>query len=498
MDTPTTDFPIDTNGRMLVPATFINTDNRLRQVFLNIDELAADIAENGLIQPIVIERSGKLVDGHRRFKALTEVLNYEAVPCVYKDSESSAHSKIMEIMANIAREDFTWQERVLGIVEVHELTQREQIKKREKWTREQTAELMKMSRASVNNAIWLAELIRAGDKEIIEAAGVREALDILIKRREDEANKRLAQLTLGPGAAAKTKQPAAKPGTSVKTTVISDILGEDDGFVRGPVARKDFSQLSVQVSADDDPTGQDSPEHVVPLSRMIVNMDCVEFGLAQPAGFCDHIITDIPYGTNTDFQSGISEEVAREHTVEGNIELYNRMFPMFVHALKDKGFVVMWYDLDHHQRLTDLALKYGFSVQRWPLLWCKTDQCKNDAANQNFTKNYEVAMVLRKGNASLTVPQNTSYFHCASDRIARQLGHPYAKPLELWRWVYSATTLIGQTVFDPFCGVGSSLLAATEHGLRPLGCEKVEEHYNKCIVHVADKYKQVLQKVRFE
>ncbi len=44
----------------------------------------------------------------------------------------------------------------------------------------------------------------------------------------------------------------------------------------------------------------------------------------------------------------------------------------------------------------------------------------------------------------------------------RPRDHPTQKPLRLARWALLASTLEGDLVFDPFCGTGTTAVAAKE------------------------------------
>jgi site-specific DNA-methyltransferase (adenine-specific) len=56
-------------------------------------------------------------------------------------------------------------------------------------------------------------------------------------------------------------------------------------------------------------------------------------------------------------------------------------------------------------------------------------------------------------------------------RLAPERGseHPAPFPKELPARAIEATD--AATVFDPFCGSGSTLIAALDHGKRAMGCE---------------------------
>lgn len=54
--------------------------------------------------------------------------------------------------------------------------------------------------------------------------------------------------------------------------------------------------------------------------------------------------------------------------------------------------------------------------------------------------------------------------------------HPTQKPVRLMQALVELTTQPGQIVFDPFCGSGSTLVAARNVGRHYLGCDIAEEH----------------------
>lgn len=56
------------------------------------------------------------------------------------------------------------------------------------------------------------------------------------------------------------------------------------------------------------------------------------------------------------------------------------------------------------------------------------------------------------------------------------LRHPTEKPVDLLRELIESSSRIGETVLDPFAGVGSTLVAARLEGRRAIGIE-IEEKY---------------------
>lgn len=71
------------------------------------------------------------------------------------------------------------------------------------------------------------------------------------------------------------------------------------------------------------------------------------------------------------------------------------------------------------------------------------------------------------------------FYYCAKASKAERgegNGHPTVKPIALMRWLVRLVTPPGGRVFDPFCGSGSTLLAAREEGRRSTGIEISPEY----------------------
>src|SRR3972149_2058151 len=90
------------------PIDKIKVGERFRKDLGNIEELAANIKEEGLYHPIVITSSGDLVIGRRRLKAY-ELLGEKEIPVNVLDLDSPIKSEYTE---NVMRKDFTPSEKV--------------------------------------------------------------------------------------------------------------------------------------------------------------------------------------------------------------------------------------------------------------------------------------------------------------------------------------------------------------------------------------------------
>jgi ParB/RepB/Spo0J family partition protein len=484
----------DSNRRFLVPTSSILEGDRLRADYGDLDGLAESIRTQGLIHPIVITVDGKLIAGGRRLHAMRDVLKWEEVPVTYFECADETTLRILEVEENVRRKDMTWQERVCAVADIHSRQFVNSALKGSSWTQTQTGEMLGYSQAHVNYALQIASLIRKGDKDISACKNITEAIALVFKRLAEQSNKLLAKMTI-----------PTQPAVAV-ADVQSDIENatvDSDGF---------FSSMAepaggvAGISDDGEMPGEvpkTSDAIVIPLSSMLLHGDSVQIVSQMLDASVDHCITDWPYGIEMDNiqQSGGGLDVSStkaEHDVEQNEALHAAIVPQIYRVLKPGGFFITWTDIMQWQRNYDLCIAAGFKVQRWPLVWYKTSRCQNMAASYNFTKNYEIAIVCRKENATLLTPQASSVFVGSNDAEAQLLGHPFAKPYKLWEWLYSAVAQRGQTVLDPFAGRGSSTISAINYGISPLAIEVNEAHHSALIVNVSEHYRKIIKNVQFK
>ena len=506
----------------------IDRGNRVRIDHGNIKSLAEDAFVNGLIHPICISQSRILIAGGRRSCALDYILaNYEAMvndpelgtphpdivhlyqsgelifgrTYTYKDVIDLGDIAELELIENVQRHNFTWQEEVIAIHRIHTIRVQQNAMNRIKWTQQQTGRLVNKSRANVHYCLELATHLKDTNSPIWKCCGVMEALQYLTKLRHDEASKLLAE-------SIKSKAPTL-PTARVQSTPSADITQ----FVQ----RFDPTQFnpSATIASPSDEFGPPPPPKPVAESKAIIdanqklieesmqvatqivhNLDCLEFFKMLGKESVDCVLTDPPYGIemknvkqSNQGQKDI-DRIADTHDVEENME----MFPLWLQGcfdiLKPKGFCVWFCDQAQWQYLYDLAIKVGFKVQRWPFVWVKTTSCMNQRAEYNFTKATEIAMVMRKGDARLVSAQQTNYWmggNTPEDKAAG-VNHPFIKPRELWQHLLKAIALPGSRVAEPFSGVGSGTRAMLLAGYTPVSCELDEAHYAQQVNNIAKEY----------
>ncbi|UCF22080.1 MAG: ParB/RepB/Spo0J family partition protein, partial [Ralstonia sp.] len=229
-----------------------------------LQELAASIRAQGLMQPILvrkIESDGpqqkyEIIAGERRFRA-SRIAGLTEVPVLVKDvpDESAA---AMALIENIQREDLNPLEEAQGIAR---LTREFQ------FTHEQAAESVGRSRSAVSNLLRLLNLVQpvqtmlmAGDLDmgharallaVDGASQITLANQIVNKRLSVRETEKLVASTLKPFELKSLKQKGGQNGRDVARLEeeLADLLGLT---VQIKLANKGRGQLTVQFASLDE------------------------------------------------------------------------------------------------------------------------------------------------------------------------------------------------------------------------------------------------------
>ena len=113
---------------MQVEIEKIKVHGRIRKDFGNIEELAQDIKENGLINPPVVTPEFELIAGERRLRACT-LLGLTTIDVNVMTVRDYEHQLRLEISENENRKEFTFSERVAWARRLEEV---ERLKARER------------------------------------------------------------------------------------------------------------------------------------------------------------------------------------------------------------------------------------------------------------------------------------------------------------------------------------------------------------------------------
>lgn len=465
--------------------------NRLRQDYPNVEELAESIHSQGIIHPICLSSTegngvvkNELIAGGRRYRAYTLLRKqypgkYDEIPCTYREIKSREDLQLLELEENLRREDMTWQERTIGITNLHKLCCKTKKRSGVKWTQATTGKLLGVTQANVSYYLKAGEALIQGDEEIQKCTGVLEAVQKLLQRKAEEAQKLRLQRVKEQTKAQSVKTKAASKvegggadapakvsgGPSAPDVSVAETNQRDAQRLRS-IQREEESRQSPEVFSQK--FIRDIYRHGDTIEVM---QEMIDNGVR-----IDHIITDPPYAIDMDnLDTNVNiDSVVDEHQVDANLDLLERFIDMSYALLPESGFLVMWCDVAHWEKLVKWGQQAGFRVCRWPLVWCKTSTVRNSAAQFNPGKATEFCIIMGKSGYSLLAKKRSNNFFTLPNR--RLNSHPFAKPAEVWMELINLVTHEGQIVLDPFAGSGSSFVPLLESGRIPMGIESVESH----------------------
>lgn len=253
-----------------------------------------------------------------------------------------------------------------------------------------------------------------------------------------------------------------------------------------------------------------------PKSKIeLYNADCLEILKTIPDESIDLVVTDCPYHivsggvTNDALKIAVTRETGgilqkRRKDAHGNIyygdnnhvslvgflddnrNLYTKQGKIFKHndikfeewlpeiyrVLKESTHCYIMINARNLKELQQKAEDVGFIFQNI-LIWDKG----NLTPNKYYMQAYEMILMLRKGRAKNINNMGSSNI-LRIPNIIRNKAHPTEKPAELMQVMIENSTNEGDTVLDPFMGVGGAGVACVETARQFIGIEIDEEYYD--------------------
>jgi len=181
----------------------------------------------------------------------------------------------------------------------------------------------------------------------------------------------------------------------------------------------------------------------------IIQGDCLEIMKQMPDKCVDLIVTDPPYGM--DFQSNYRQ--VKHEKIANDIEFPLWIFEEFKRIARNGIYIFCRWD-----NLPSVP------PPKSVIAWVKNNWSMGDLKHEHG----------RQWEACLFYPQENHEFTkripdvIVANRTGNEL-HPTQKPVELLKTIISAN--VGQIVFDPFAGSGTTAVACKELGRDYIGIE---------------------------
>ena len=403
-----------------------------------LNELSSSIQANGLLHPPVVYNGGdayQIVAGGRRLAAIElivamgEAFSYSGhpvpvgmVPVTLLSDLTPLQLMELELDENIRREDLSWQDRAAATARIADIKREIAGEKGAPAPSiRQIAEEIGRDNLVVQGDIDLAR--NMDDPAIAKAATKKEALKILKRKVQAEANTKLAE-----------------------------------------AVGKEHHTARLQVH----------------------NADCLEWMAKAPQELFDVILTDPPYGMGAD-QFGDSGGVAAgAHGYRDDVNTFIGLMERLPAALwavaKPEAHLYLFCDIGWFQFISDCLTNAGWRVHRTPIIWHKPNGLRAPWPEHGPWRRYETLVYAIKGDRKTTGLYPDLVTIPADDN----LGHAAQKPVALYEDLLRRSVRPGDSVFDPFCGSGPIFAAAQSLSCYATGVEMDPAAYGISLKRIAD------------
>lgn len=406
---------------MKVPVDqIIIKEERFREDYGEVEELAVSIQRYGLFHPIIVDSSLNLIAGERRLKA-HRMLGLKDIEVKQLSELDLLERREIEIEENLKRKNFNVKEEVKAIKEIDRI-KRERYGSAVKghgggWSIRDTADSIGRSTGKVSEDMKIARML----EEFPEL--------------ENE----------------KTKEAIKKKYSRLRERQITQALAD-------------------KVKVDIDTT-------------CIVNGDStVEMGRLESESV-DLVFTDPPFAINLDKSRATGKDWERVYDDEYAhvLNTVGKVVKECYRVLRPQRHIYLWFGIQHYDYIHRLLTETGFIVNPIPCVWSKKGGAGAGASDYTYASNYEVCFLAMKGRRSLNRLGQSNVWE--EPRLSPQRKvHPTEKPTSLIRRCIEQSSQPGELVIDPFAGSGSTLIAGLECKRKVWGCELDKGYYSQIVL----------------
>ena len=185
----------------------------------------------------------------------------------------------------------------------------------------------------------------------------------------------------------------------------------------------------------------------------IIQGDCIEAMKGLPDNSVDLVLTDPPYGVDLGYD-------VYKDTKENWYRLIDPALP----EMRRVGNMVILPCC----QIKRLQWFYIGHKPDWLICWYKGS---TGCASYIGFNDWEPHLVYGKNNNTMH-----DYFAVTNNEKMGNYGHPCPKPIGWALWLIHRSTKIGDLILDPFCGSGTTCVAAKMLGRRYIGIDISEKY----------------------
>ena len=427
-----------------VPIQSIDPGGRARKEYEDIDDLAFEIKEHGLINPLTVvnkdslddealqEQTNKdcrylLIAGGRRLAACKEA-GIDSIPVrMPQGTFNKEQLKVLELHENIYRKPLTWHEESTLKKEIHELQvgiAKEEGQAKPHSIRD-TSKVLGESHANTARDLELAEAMEY-IPELKECKTKDEAYKKLKKLKKEAAHQVFAER--------KEKEESKTDDEQKKKDLTKQYIVGD--FFKG------VKQIP------------DETIHFVELDPPYA-IDLVE--KKREGSYYTDSYNEVPADVYEGFMKQTFKECYR--------------------VMKPKSWIICWFAPDPwYVDIKRWMEEAGFNVRGVPVVWSK-GVGQTNYPEYHLASSHEMFFYASKGDA--TIIKRGSLNVLPFRPIGHQAKiHPTERPIELMEYVLRLFSVFTNNVLVPFGGSGNTVLAASNLGIKAKAFELSKSYKN--------------------
>jgi DNA modification methylase len=417
-----------------------------------LQELADDIGERGLLHPIVL-LDGKVLDGRNRLEAC-KIAGVEP-RFIEWDGDGSPLEWV--ISTNLIRRHLTSSQRAVIAHDILPLLE-EEAKQRQRLSNGRGKKVAKDLATFSGNG--------KATKAAAQIARTNSAYVETVKSLAEKAPQLVEKIRAGV-----LSVPDAKRLADSDPADLDDILSEDDRAIlkaAKEIRQRRKNERNERQVADE--RQQRTSSRKRRLWKITADQRVVK---------CHALITDPPYG------------ITNEPWEPDDLESFTREWCHRWSSCEADFIAIFW----SQEGMFDARNWFDESLEGYQFQQILVWHASNDASpkNRQWFKQTWVPIFLyrRRGSKRAIISKSKSWdtelhnydCHIASLPQTVYTGHdlkqhPCQKPVSVMRWLVNALTEPGELVVDPYCGVGSTGIAAVQLGRRFHGIE-IDEAYRE-------------------
>ena len=211
------------------------------------------------------------------------------------------------------------------------------------------------------------------------------------------------------------------------------------------------------------------------MNVKLYNDDCLNVLKDIEDNSIDLVVTDPPYevitgGRNGGVKGKPSGILTENKQLMKSIPKADLWLSECFRVMKDGTHIYIMTNTLNLTNYLNIINSVGFKLHNL-LVWNKN----NTTPNRWYMKNCEYVIFARKGFAkSINNPSSQTVHNF--DNIIGNKKHPTEKPVDLMKLYVGNSSQVGDTVLDPFMGVGSTGVACKELNRNFIGVE-LDKHY---------------------